>query len=63
MTRDYQSDESDAEGEDIVPKTIKLPRGMWESIEERIRTEDTDFSKWARNAFRNYLKEAATNGN
>lgn len=39
-----------------VTKTIKLPVELWEEIEAEVVRQDTDFSKFCRNALRQHLE-------
>lgn len=39
-----------------ITKTIKIPGDLWAQIEPLLEQQDTDFSKFCRNALRAYLE-------
>jgi len=48
--------QSDMDGDtEYVAKAVRIPRELWERIEEAMKGGETDFSKFCRTALRMYL--------
>lgn len=48
---------ADGPTEEDVTKTVKLPPALAKDVEDAVKAEDSDFSKFTRRALRNELAE------
>lgn len=46
---------NETEQEQVFAKAVRLPQELWNRIDMIVQAEDTDFSKWARRAFREQI--------